>query len=142
MVIDVEHWSVNLKCSRPQADTHSALITLETLSTSIVEPELDAILVQYDKLLAKSSTDLGRITTECHHILLKDDVPTSQRLYRQSFLDAQKTSKQIKDLLEKGLIRQSVSPFAAPITLADKNKVRYQTGKYYIDGFMQEISDN
>ena len=42
------------------------------------------------------------------------------RPYRQSISDAEETARQVKDLLEKGLIRESSSPFAAPITLADK----------------------
>ena len=123
MVIDTENWSVKLKSSRPQANTNSALITTQTPSTSNVDTtinEIDAILADYDKLFAKSATDLGRITIESHRILLKDNEPVAMRPYRQSFQDAQETSRQIKDLLEKGLIRESVSPYAASVTLAPK----------------------
>ena len=127
MVIDTENWSVNLKSSRPQANPNFALITGQTSSTSNVDTppkDLDAILAQYVKLFAKSATDLGRITIESHRILLKVDEPIAMRPYRQSFQDAQETSRQIKDLLQKGLIRESVSPYAAPLTLAQKKDVK------------------
>ena len=99
MVIDTENWSVKLKSSRPQANTNSAMITTQTPLTSTVDTtlnEIDAILAKYDKLFAKSATDLGRITIKSHRILLKDDEPVAMRPYRQSFQDAQETSRQIK----------------------------------------------
>jgi 2'-5' RNA ligase len=40
------------------------------------------------------------------------------------------TQRQVKELLKKGLIRESTSPFAAPITLANKKD---GTKRFYVD---------
>ena len=44
----------------------------------------------------------------------------SKRLYRCSIEDKKEIEQQIAKLLEKGLIEESYSPFAAPVTLAFK----------------------
>ena len=80
----------------------------------------DRLIRQFSNLFATDSTDLGRIDVEYHRILLNDCEPKAQRPYRQSIPDAEETARQVRDLLAKGLIRESVSPYAAPITLADK----------------------
>ena len=74
----------------------------------------------FAQLFAKDSTDLSQIDIEKHRILLNDSEPVAQRPYRQSVSNEAETSRQIRELLAKGLIRESVSPYAAPITLADK----------------------
>ena len=78
------------------------------------------LIHQFSHLFATDATDLGRIDLEEHRIVLTDDIPLAQRPYRQSVYDADETARQIRELLAKGLIRESLSPYAAPITLADK----------------------
>ena len=81
---------------------------------------VNQLLKKYQTLFADGPTDLGRITIESHRILLSDNIPCAQRPYRQSSKDAEETSRQVNELLAKGLIRESTSPWAAPVTLADK----------------------
>jgi transposase InsO family protein len=81
---------------------------------------LTVILTLFSTLFATTNTDLGRINTEKHRIRLTNDKPIALRPYRQSIADVNETDRQVKELLEKGLIRESTSPYAAPVTLADK----------------------
>ena len=71
---------------------------------------VNQLLNKYQTLFSDSPTDLGRITIESHRILLSDNIPCSQRSYRQSSRDAEETSRQVIELLAKGLILESTSP--------------------------------
>ena len=92
----------------------------ELQSNDTIEPSIHILMKSFPMLFALDSTDLGRINVESHRILLSDSEPVAQRPYRQSSPDADETARQVTELLAKGLIRESVSPYAAPITLADK----------------------
>ncbi|XP_054156254.1 uncharacterized protein K02A2.6-like [Oppia nitens] len=93
---------------------------------TIPNKNVDQLIHKYSQIFAADSTDLGRIKIEEHRIVLTDNEPTAQRPYRQSFPMAAETARQVKDLLQKGLIRESVSPYAAPITLAPKKDGTYR----------------
>ena len=82
--------------------------------------DIQSLVKTYNYLFAADSTDLGRINIEKHRILLSDNEPIALRPYRQSTSNADETARQVRELLAKGLIRESTSPYAAPITLADK----------------------
>ena len=94
--------------------------TLNRELTSTLDCHTKALTDQFQHLFASDSTDLSRINVEFHRILLSDCQPIAQRPYRQSHSDAEETARQVRELLAKGLIQESVSPYAAPITLADK----------------------
>ena len=95
-------------------------VSSEHQPNDTIEPSIQNLMKGFPKLFASDSTDLGRIEVESHRILLSDNEPIAQRPYRQSTPDADETARQVTELLAKGLIRESVSPYAAPITLADK----------------------
>ncbi|KAA8915534.1 hypothetical protein TRICI_002318 [Trichomonascus ciferrii] len=46
--------------------------------------------------------------------------PPSRRAYRMSFAQQQELDRQIKELLERGFIRNSMSPYSAPVLFAKK----------------------
>ena len=52
--------------------------------------------------------------------LLPGTGPISKRLYRMPANDLEEIKKQIKELLEKGYIRPSSSPWGAPVLLVEK----------------------
>ena len=52
--------------------------------------------------------------------LLPDTAPISKRPYRMPPNDLEEIKKQIKELLEKGYIRPSSSPWGAPVLLVEK----------------------
>ena len=87
---------------------------------STVTQSLAKLMSEFETLFAQSPTDVGKINVESHRIYLTDDVPVALRPYRQSSKAIAETARQVKELLNAGLKRESVSPYAAPTTLADK----------------------
>jgi hypothetical protein len=101
--------------------THTVTRTpLTSTSNSKTALSLNAIMNSFSKIFATTDKDLGRINTEQHRIHITNDKPIALPPYRQSIADVNETNRQVKELLEKGLIRESTSPYAAPVTLADK----------------------
>ena len=92
----------------------------QSLTPSTVTKSLAKLINEFETLFAQSPTDVGKINVESHRIHLTDDVPVALRPYRQSSQAIAETARQVKELLNAGLIRVSVSPYAAPTTLADK----------------------
>ena len=81
---------------------------------------LQSLMDKHSDLFAANSTDIGRIEIEKHRIRTKDHLPISQRPYDQSIANERETERQVSDLISKGLVRESTSPWAAPVTLVDK----------------------
>ena len=77
--------------------------------------------MHYKHVFATSPNDIGRISGHDHYIrLLDNSVPIHLRAYRHSIADENEIRKQVKELLNKQLIKQSKSPWAFPVTLAPK----------------------
>ena len=84
--------------------------------------ELISTLEEFRSLFAQSDTDIGRIRGAEHHIRLKPGArPIARRPYRHSAADLAEIRRQVQELLAKGLIRESDSPYACPCTLAGKH---------------------
>ena len=76
-------------------------------------------------LFAKDENDLGRTNVLKHRINTENTEPIKQRAYRCSKEDKEETERQIKDLLEKGIVKRSHSPWSSPIVfVAKKNGKR------------------
>ena len=101
-------------------DSHDVPDKTNELQSDITPQSIETLLQEFSHIFASDSTDLGRIEIEYHRILLTDNQPTAQRPYRQSYSSATEVARQTKELLAKGLIRESTSPYAAPVTLPDK----------------------
>ena len=84
------------------------------------DKKLQQVLQKYKDIFAKDKTDIGTIKVEQHSIALNNNMPIHQKPYRTSQADNQEISRQITDLLKKGLIQPSMSPYAAPVILANK----------------------
>ena len=82
--------------------------------------QLQSLMTRHSGLFATNSTDVGKIEIEKHRIRTTDHPPISQRPYDQSIANERETDRQVADLLVKGLIRESTSPWASPVTLVDK----------------------
>lgn len=65
-------------------------------------------------------TALSTVTTGKMHIELTSDTPICYRPYRLSIDEKLKVREITRDLLEKGIIRESESPYASPIILVKK----------------------
>lgn len=69
---------------------------------------------------AKNAFDVGNVTKYECTINLEKDVFVAKKPYRCSFEDQEEIERQCRALLENGMITESSSPFASPVTMQFK----------------------
>lgn len=87
--------------------------------------EITKIIEEYKTIFARDKYDIGTIKDYEARIDLLVDKYCCKRPYRCTIADKKEIEEQVAKLLEKNLIEESYSPFAAPVTLAykkDENK--------------------
>ncbi|GFT82718.1 retrovirus-related Pol polyprotein from transposon 412 [Trichonephila clavipes] len=82
--------------------------------------ELREILSHYDSIFSKDLYDVSQLRVEPQRIILKSDLPVHFRPYRTSPIQEKEIKGQVEKLLQAGLIKESYSPYSAPVTLAFK----------------------
>ena len=80
------------------------------------------IIRRYEKVFATDKFDLGTVAEHEARIKLSEDRYVAKKPYRCTFPDQKEIDSQITRLLERGLIEESSSPFASPVTLAYKKE--------------------
>lgn len=87
---------------------------------------IDELISKNKTVFAKDKYDIGKVTDYEAHIDLLVEKYCSKRPYRCCTMeDKKEIENQVAKLLEKNIIEESYSPFAAPVTLAfkrDENK--------------------
>ncbi|XP_070576195.1 uncharacterized protein [Ptychodera flava] len=78
------------------------------------------MLKEYQDVFSSSDHDIGRTNIIQHKIVTGNAPPTRQAPYRTPIWKRDEIDKQVKGLLERGLIEESVSPWAAPCVLVGK----------------------
>lgn len=78
------------------------------------------LIDKHGSLFAKNQYDIGTVSEYEAHIKLVEDRYVAKKPYRCSYDDQKEIEKQIGELLNHGIIEESCSPFAAPVTLAYK----------------------
>lgn len=86
------------------------------------QSEIDKLINKYKPVFAKDKYDIGTVRDYKAHIDLMEEKYCYKRPYRCTFKDRKEIENQVAKLLEKGLIEESYSPFAAPVTLAYKKE--------------------
>ena len=81
---------------------------------------LAALLVKYQDTFSKSEWDIGLTDLAEHSINTGDANPIKQRPRRVPLAYADEEKQAIEDLLQKGVIRKSTSPWSSPIVLVKK----------------------
>lgn len=81
---------------------------------------IKAVLRKCKDAFALSEDDIGLAKTVEHRIPLKDDKPVSQRCRRVPPAQLPALKEHLKDLLRKGIIRESKSEYASPIVIVQK----------------------
>ena len=81
---------------------------------------LNEILQKYKQTFSENSVDVGRITIAQHTIHTTPHPPIQLRPYRRPMSEYDEIKRQVEDLKDKGLVRDSNSPWAFPVTLAPK----------------------
>ena len=97
-----------------------AIVNFVEQSTSSPLPELEALLEEFDDVFAKPTT-LPPSRVYDHTIpLVPQAVPVNSKPYRYSPGHKDEIERQVKELLDAGLISHSSSPFASPVLLVQK----------------------
>lgn len=92
----------------------------------VVSEEIATVLKEFEDVFAKPS-ELPPTRVYDHAVpLVPDAVPVNSRPYRYSPVQKDEIERQVKELLESGLIVQSTSPFASPVLLVQKKDVNWR----------------
>jgi len=63
---------------------------------------------------------IGRTNSVKHRIITVDEIPIRKRAYKVSLPKQQFIDSQVQELLDKGIIRPSTSPWASPVVIVQK----------------------
>ena len=78
------------------------------------------LLGENSDLCAKNQMDIGRTSILKHSINTGDASPQAQTFYKANPIRKQFIEKEIKEMLKKGIIQPSLSPWASPVVVVDK----------------------
>ncbi len=122
-------------------------LTMSTESTDQFKPQLENLMRDWPSVCTH---EIGHSKIVSHRIITTDEVPVRKRAYRVS-LDKQRfINKEIQELLDKNIIRPSVSPWASPVVVVPKKDggsrlcVDYRglNAKTHLDGYpMPQIQE-
>jgi hypothetical protein len=113
---NIEQYSVNFN---EHVEEDEFQIKLEHLD-KMKKKEIEKLIDEHKSVFAKDKYDVGTVKDYEARIDLIVDRYCSRRPYKCNIDDKKEIEKQIAKLLKKGLIEESYSPFAAPVTLAYK----------------------
>ncbi|GFS95492.1 retrovirus-related Pol polyprotein from transposon 17.6 [Trichonephila clavipes] len=72
------------------------------------------------RFVIRNKYDVGQLRVEPQRILLKSDLPVHLRPYRTSHIQEKEIKSQVEKCLQAVVIKESNSPYSAPVTLAFK----------------------
>ena len=75
---------------------------------------------KYRDVFAFPGDQLGRTSLVQHVIETGDAVPIKQRPYRSSPESKREVDRQVEEMLDKGIVQESVSPWSSPVVLVKK----------------------
>jgi hypothetical protein len=81
---------------------------------------VERLLIQYQGVFSSGEFDIGRTTWVKHSIDTGGAAPIRQPLRRSSPTQRAEVERQVEELLAKGLIQPSDSPWSSPVVLVDK----------------------
>ena len=97
---------------------------LPDLSDSILltddKVEFRDLFVKYRDVFALSDSELGRTSLVQHVIDTGDATPIKQMPYRTSPEGKQEIDRQVNNMLERGIVQESVSAWSSPVVLVKK----------------------
>lgn len=85
--------------------------------------QLLKLLNKYIRLFAKGTKDLGCTNLLEMHIETTTDQPVHYKPYRLSYKESEIVNEKVSDLLDAGIIRESMSDYASPVVLVKKKEV-------------------
>ena len=87
--------------------------------TKSEQEKAEKLLSTYCDVFSSSSDDIGKTNSAYHHIETTDK-PIRKRAYRTSPAMRLEIQSQVDDLLQRGIIEESYSPWASPIVMVKK----------------------
>lgn len=107
----------------PESNTASAPISNEIRTSHLNHEEKSKLLdviVEYEDIFYREGSDLSFSNIIKHTIETKDEAPIHTKSYRYPFIHKQEVQRQISDMLAKGIIQPSTSPWCSPIWIVPK----------------------
>ena len=88
--------------------------------TGLQKSRLNKLLNEFDGVVSKGSADIGRTDRVRHRIPTGDASPIKQTPRRVSYHQKDEIDKNLKSMLDDGVVQPSSSPLAAPVMLVKK----------------------
>src|SRR6266540_3546298 len=110
----------NLLTTYNPAEAMSNNVMIEAIQEEPNHSDFKAVLKEYKDIQFENMKELGRTNIIQHTIQLLDEQPVSKG---NRFLDQKNRiwiKQELKDLLERGIIRESTSLYSTPIVVVDK----------------------
>lgn len=86
------------------------------------EQRLKDTLMNFADTFSQNESDIGRTSTVKHRILLKEERPICDRIFQVPIRYRSLMQEVINKMLKTGAIRESTSPFGAPVFFVNKDK--------------------
>lgn len=111
-----------LSCGRAEEISESEFLDMFPLAhlTAGEREQVGQLLCKYRTAFASSRLDLGHCSTIKHRITTSEGAPVYRRAYRIPFSKRDEMQQQVEELLEKGIIEHSTSPWGSPALLVQK----------------------
>lgn len=133
-VVDIEKSEINIRrvSTSPYTDSFDVENILSDLDvghetfTTEQKDKLRELFVKHHDVFAKTDEDLGYTQTVTHPITLTDDQPVKIPHRRIPPNQIVEVKQHIENLLNQGIIRKSISPYASPVVIVRKkdNSIR------------------
>ena len=123
--------SATSKCD--PSDQNETDVPLDLSDSTLKPPEkaqLLSLINEYRDNFATSPEELGRTGLVTHKIDTGDQPPIRQRPYRVSHQQRTIIEEHVTDMLNRGIIQPSVSPWASPVVLVKKKD---NTDRFCVD---------
>ena len=123
---------VNLLASITDADLARRAQLCEVLRFCELPVDLDRrdavarLVLEFSDVFALTDAELGVTDRVCHHLDIGRSSPVKQYARRMPYSLRGPVEEAIKDMLERKIIRPSVSPWASPVVLVKKKEGSYR----------------
>ena len=125
LVVGMRNTCILGAASKLTWSTGEVALKIETTAPTV--NKLSVLLENYSDIFVNGPNDpLGRTTLAEHPIDTGDSRPVKQRPYRIPVHLNAVVNNQVNDMLERGIIRASNSPWSSPIVLAPKKDGDYR----------------
>lgn len=94
--------------------------------TPEVKEKLQHLVNTYRHYFATNTRELGESRSTTMKIELSNNQPFTYRPYRMSPAEKNVAKEMVQELLESGIVRESISPFSSPILLVNKKDGKYR----------------